>query len=140
MLWQAQVDLHANDFDITWGETGEQETIGDGFAIAAQIRVKPVYLTAHINFAPQAVKDFRSDFDAFRRTVYHEVAHIIIDPLYLDQQDELSRIERHYFNALRETAVEKVARIGRRRRDLTNELEALKKRMRKKSKEGKGVS
>lgn len=133
LIRQAQLDLHADDFDVTYIEAKKRRKIGQksDFIETARISIKPEYLKAQMEFAPQARKDFRTDFDEFRRTLYHEIAHIIIDPLYLDQQGELSPIERHYFNQLRECATEKVGRIGRWKREIRDELDALKKEKKK---------
>lgn len=130
LIWQAQLDLHADDYLTTYSETKKQRKIGnDGnFVETARILIKPEYLKAQIEFAPQSRKDFRSDFKAFQRTLYHEVAHMIIDPLYFDGLDELSPTQKEHRNNLREQAVEKVGRIGRWKREIHDELEMLKKK------------
>lgn len=128
LIWQAQCDLHADEYTISFMELEEDEKQDeDGkYLLGGRITVKPKYLRADIEIPPVTRKAFRKDFEDFFETVYHEVAHIVVDPLYLDQCDELALIERHYSNEKREQAVEKVGRIGRWRRKYKDETERLK--------------
>ena len=95
-IWQAQIDLHADDYVISHRES-KKDTLADetgDYIENAKILVNPTYLNAEITFSPNARKMFREDKDAFRRMLYHEVAHVIIDPLYLDRSSQLSPIEK----------------------------------------------
>lgn len=129
-IWQAQNDLHATDFIIDYTQTKKDVMTGENgdYIEGAKILVNPKYLTAHITFPPNSRKSFREDKEAFRRVVYHEVTHVIIDPMYLDQFGQLSPIEKEYWNGLREQAVEKVGRVGRWKREIHDDFEALKKK------------
>ena len=130
MIWLAQLDLHAVEYVVNYVQTTRDEEADENGErlVSATILVHPKYLQAEITFPPCVRKEFRKDLDGFRKIVYHEVAHIIIDPMYLDQIDRLSPIEKEYWNILREQAVEKVGRIGRWKREIHNDYEALKKK------------
>lgn len=128
LIWQAQCDLHADEYLINFIELkkDEKEDEEGRYLLGARITVKPKYLRADIEIPPVTRKAFRKDFGHFFKTIYHEVAHIVVDPLYLDQCDDLAQIERHYYNEKREQAVEKVGRIARWRRKHFDEIERLK--------------
>lgn len=127
----AQCDLSADDFKVTFGQSRKNKRTKSGDYVGAWITVNPKYLSAELVLPPFAVNLFRQNPLEFQKIVYHEISHILIDPLYLDQYDQLSPIEQGYFNEKREQAVEKVSRIGWlsriRKEDLTNAKRKLRK-------------
>ena len=134
IIAEAKDDLYIDEYQVYFELESEQELDKAGVEIGASVRVDAQYLTTSITFYPKAVRVFRQNIEVFRQCVYHELAHVIIDPLhkmlgkFLDGED-ITIVEDYLIDEKWESAVERVSRIAYILRRETNRLNRLKAEM-----------
>ena len=115
----ARYDLGLTEYKIFFNFTDE-EVKDDGEPVIAQIDVNDEYLKADITFYPVALWWLRNkdnDRRVFLQTIYHELAHIFVDPLFGLVRDilgetKLTKAECKMLDKQRENIVERVSRVA----------------------------
>ena len=134
IIAEAKDDLYVDEYQVYFELECKQELDKDGQEIGASVSVDTQYLTVSITFYPKSVRVFRGNIEVFRQCVYHELAHVIIDPLhklfakFLDGKD-ITVVEDYLIDEKWESAVERVSRIAYILRRETNRLNNLKAKM-----------
>lgn len=135
IILEAKDDLLVSEYQVFFNLEAEQKIDRDGNEIGASVVVDTKYLSASITFYPKAVWTFRQNIKIFRLLIYHELAHIIIDPThqlfekFLEGED-ITTVEDNLIDEKWESAVERVARMAFLLRSETNRLNKLKDEIR----------
>ena len=134
IIAEAKDDLYVTEYQAYFDLDDNQKTTKDGVEIGASVEVDGQYLTISITFYPKAVKVFRDNFETFRHLIYHEVAHIIVDPLHnllgkMLEGLEVTTAEDYLIDERWESAVERISRIALILRKETNRIKAMRQRV-----------
>lgn len=81
-IWDAQYHLGVRHYSIGVRWMDEDEEIEEGRNTMAKIRVDRRYLTATIDIFPALIEKENVDKGIIKKSVYHEVSHIVTQHLY----------------------------------------------------------
>ena len=110
-LFRAKLHLHEWSYKLHFDvEARKRQTKWAEGSVMAEISINPAYLRFDIGFS----EEFREPFKAGQsyevaRTIMHELAHVITEPLYIIAVDAVTNTSNDFLLAEREKATERIA-------------------------------
>ena len=104
------IDLGCQEYDIDYEVIPED--CQENRNVGAKAKINSMYLWAMLTFYPRSIVELRENLDEFVKTCFHEIAHIITQPLYLESSRAASHATGDYLETIWEQTTERIARVG----------------------------